>query len=236
MLEVINIKKSYGDKLVLNGINFNLNKGEIVCLLGKNGVGKSTLIKIIIGILKKDSGEIKINNIDINSDEIKYKMSFGYVPDEFNAFDYLTGFEYFNFIINIYKINTGDTNKRLDYLIDLFDIREYINKKIETYSKGTKQKIMIIASILHNPKVLILDEPFNGLDIETIEITKRLFKEFVNQGNIIIFSTHIIEIVKNISNRVIVLNNANISIDLDDKFINENFDNLEDLFLKTIDS
>lgn len=172
MLEVINIKKSYGDKLVLNGINFKLNKGEIVCLLGKNGIGKSTLIKIIIGILKKDSGEIKINNIDINSDEIKYKMSFGYVPDEFNAFDYLTGFEYFNFIINIYKINTGDTNKRLDYLIDLFDIREYINKKIETYSKGTKQKIMIIASILHNPKVLILDEPFNGLDIETIILCK----------------------------------------------------------------
>lgn len=234
MLEVINLKKYYGDKLILNDINFKLNKGEIVCLLGKNGAGKSTLIKTIIGILQKNNGAIKIDGLDIINDEIKYKMSFGYVADEFNNFNYLTATEYFNFIINIYKLNKNTANQKLNYLIDLFNIRQYINNKIETYSKGTKQKVMIIATILHNPKVLILDEPFNGLDIETIEIVKKIFIDFVNKGNLIIFSTHIVEIVKSISNRVIILNECKIELDLNAKGIKENYANLEQMFLKII--
>lgn len=230
MLKIKNLQKSFDNNFILKSINIELNKGEIVCLLGKNGVGKTTLIKIITGILKKDSGEISINNINIDENNLQYKKSFGYVPDDTDFFNHLTGFEYLNFLINIYKLEKENAKNKISNLISQLSLENHIDNKIEHYSKGTKKKLLLIGGIIHNPNMLILDEPFTGLDIEAIQVTKSIFKQFIYENRTVLFSTHIVEIVQNIGDRILIINDGIIKNNLNkNELINID---LEKLLLK----
>lgn len=232
MLVLKDISKRYGNKEILTNINISIPKGKMISLLGKNGMGKSTLIKIITGILFQDKGSSEIDGYNIIDNPIEYKSKFGYVPDDYNIFLNLTGLEYLNFICDIYNIDADFARREIDELSRYLEIEKYLDQKISSYSKGTKQKIMFISSIIHNPELLILDEPFNGLDPISVHNVKNLLKEFVNQGKTVIFSTHILEIAENLSDIVLILHDKNIvaNIKIVD-LLKDKDNNLEKIFL-----
>ena len=231
-MNVKNLTKSYGENIVLKNIDLNIPCGKIVSFLGKNGAGKSTTIKIIIGLLTCDTGVVTINGFNIKENSVEYKTSFGYVPDDYNIFPNLTGFEYLNFLADMYKINNLDRTKRIRYLSKILDMEKYLNSRIGSYSKGMKQKIMIIGALMHNPKVLILDEPFNGLDPESIYVVKSLFHDIVKDNRTIFFSTHILDMAENLSDIVIILDEGKIVFNSEINTIKLSNKSLEDVFLE----
>ncbi|MGV2804773.1 ATP-binding cassette domain-containing protein [Clostridium perfringens] len=234
MLVLENINKSYGNKVILEDINLIIPKGKMVCLLGKNGVGKSTLIKIITGISLQDKGISKISGYSITDNPIDYKLKFGYVSDNYNNFLNLTGLEYLNFICDIYDIEENLAKSNINKLSEYLDIKNDLNQRICKYSKGMKQKIMIIGAIIHMPELLILDEPFNGLDPESVYKVKKILKKFVKEENkTVLFSTHILEVAENLSDIVLILNNKKIISNLDmTKLLKDETFHLEKLFLE----
>lgn len=232
MLTLKEVSKNYGEKDVLNNVNINLPEGKMVCLLGKNGIGKSTLVKIITGILIQDKGTVEIGGYNIIDNPIEYKSKFGYVSDDYNNFLNLTAIEYLNFIADIYDIEQDVAEEKIGELAEYLEIKKDLNQRISTYSKGMKQKIMIIGSIIHSPDILILDEPFNGLDPESVYKVKELLKSLTKKNKTVLFSTHILEIAENLSDIVLILHDKNIVSNLDMKVFSENKNNnLEKIFL-----
>lgn len=232
MINIKNLKKSYGKNIVLKDINLNIPCGKIVSFLGKNGAGKSTTIKIIIGLLTCETGTVTINGLNIKENPIEYKTSFGYVPDDYNIFLNLTGLEYLNFLADMYRINKLDRTNRISYLSKILDMEKYLNSRIESYSKGMKQKVTIMGAIIHNPKVLILDEPFNGLDPESIYVVKNLFHDIVKDNRTIFFSTHILDMAENLSDMVIILDDGKIVFNSEINDIKSSNKSLENIFLE----
>jgi len=229
VLEVQNLTKKFNNNIVLYNINFKVNKGEIVGILGPNGSGKSTLLKIILGIIKPDSGKVSVFNYDSKYDDLKIKEITGYVPEEIKLYEFLTGFEFLKFVAEIRGINDF---QKIENFIKAFEIEDKINDMIATYSLGMKQKISIISALLHKPKLLLLDEPFNGLDPKSAKILKDIIMN-LKQDSIILISSHILEIIQTICDRIILINKGKII--LDDKVENINkkeYKDLEDLFLK----
>lgn len=231
-IKVENLVKSYhaNSTPVLKNVNLEVYEGEIFGFLGRNGVGKSTTIKCITGLHDFDSGTITINGHDIMTDTLEAKRTFGFVPDNHIAYFGMTGREYVDFIASIYG-KVEDYQEYFDYLVDYFEIRNAIDKMIGEYSHGMKQKICLIASIIHRPKVWILDEPLTGLDIM---ITKKLLdkmKEYKNNGNTIFLTSHNIDLVGKICDRVAVVNNGTIMDVVDTKAIGSQ-EEMEELFLK----
>lgn len=205
MIKIDNVTKMYGKKEVLKGVTLTIKDGEIVCLLGKNGAGKSTLLNIITKLSNQTSGNIICNGLNSKSNEIKYKEQIGYVPDSFKGFDFFTGNEYINFLLNIYckSIDTGLIN----YYINLFQLETEINNKISTYSSGTKKKISLIGNLIIDPSILILDEPEQGLDIYIREVLINELRRFVKNKSILI-STHDVSIMENLCDKIAILSNG----------------------------
>lgn len=232
MLVLKEISKNYEEKVVLDNVNITLPKGKMVCLLGKNGVGKSTLIKIITGILFQDKGIAEISGYNIIDNPIEYKSKFGYVSDDYNIFLNLTGLEYLNFIADIYNIEQNLAVNKIAKLTEYLEVKKDLNERMCTYSKGMKQKIMIVAAIIHSPDLLILDEPFNGLDPESVYKVKELLKLLVKENKTVLFSTHILELAENLSDIVLILNDKNIVSNLEmETFSKDKNNNLEKVFL-----
>ncbi|MBE6066888.1 MAG: ABC transporter ATP-binding protein [Clostridium lundense] len=207
MLEVKGIHKSYGKKEVLKNIKLRVEKGEIVCLLGKNGAGKTSLLNIISGVNMSDKGEVLINGYNIVTDSKKAKIHLGYVPDGIDIDNYLTGAEFLEFITDIYKID--NSSKIIKRYIELFEMEEHLNKLISKYSAGTERKIKIISCLIHNPDVIIMDEPTNGLDIDT---RQSLLKEIKNlsKSKAILISTHDESIVEGLCHKVAIIREGEI--------------------------
>lgn len=234
MLKIEHLIKTYpkSDRVAVDDISFELRPGEIFGFLGQNGAGKSTTIKCLTGILPFDSGTIEIGGYDIVKEPIKAKMQMGYVPDNHSVYEKLTGREYVNYVADLYKVPKDIRTERMDRFAKLFRLEYAIDKQIKSYSHGMKQKICIIAALIHEPKLWVLDEPMMGLDPQsTAEIIAHM-REHCAKGNTVFFSSHNLDLVKKLCHRVAIVNEGKL-IDMFDLAGNEeNKANLEERFFR----
>jgi len=205
VIETKNLSKAYGSKYALSNLSIQISEGEIYGLLGPNGSGKSTLMRILAGLSTPTFGTAKVLGFDVVAENLKIKELVGFIPEVPVLYESLTPIEYFDFIASMRKLNKDVVFGRVHELVTAFELNEYLNDFIGSLSFGTKQKIAIIGTLLHNPKLIIMDEVMNGLDPKSARILKDLIKSFSNQGKTVIFSTHILEIVENICDRVTIL-------------------------------
>ena len=213
VIKIDNLYKKYGSKTILNGINLEVYPGQIIGYIGPNGAGKSTTVKIILGLINDYEGQIKIFGNDIKSNPTEYKRRIGYVPEVPELYENLTGYEYLTFLGEIYGLSVEEANRKSEQLFDCFGIKEAYYNRIGSYSKGMKQKLMITACLIHNPDILFLDEPISGLDANSVMVFKELLRNLANEGKTIFYSSHIMEVVEKISDRILLLNNGIISAD-----------------------
>lgn len=207
MIKVENFTKEYTvDKRAVDDISFEARDGEIFGFLGPNGAGKSTTIKSIVGINSKTKGNISINGLTLEDDPIEYKKQFSYVPDNPELFENYSGNEYINFLADIYGVDTETRKERLDYYLGFFDIRDAMNDQISTYSHGMAQRLAIIGALIHDPQVLILDEPMVGLDAKSAYNLKEILRERAKAGKCIMFSTHVMEVAQELCDRIGIIN------------------------------
>ena len=219
ILEIKNLYKSYGTKEVLKGINVTVGKGQIVGLIGKNGIGKSTTIDCVTGSKNYNSGEIYINGTNIESNPIEIKKMFGYISSEPCLYETMTGYEYLSFIASVYGVSPSVFPNKVEELRSNFDLTENdLSVKIKGYSHGMKQKLSLIASLLHDPILWILDEPTVGLDIMVYHYLMKCMLDFVKNGKSILITSHNLDFIGKICNRVDIINNGIIfkSINLDE--------------------
>ncbi len=234
MLKIKNLHYSYGTVKALDDVSLEISEGELVSLVGVNGAGKTTLIKCIIGLLEPDSGTITISNQNVKDNPISFKRMIGYVPEVPFIYKYLTGREYLEFIADVYKLDNAEKNVKIDYFLNLLNLSDKQNNLIETYSYGMIKKISIIGALLSSPELLILDEPLIGLDPESSYKFKQKLATFKNEGHSILFSSHILEVVEKISDRIVIIHKGKIiaSGDLDSlKNKAKKEGNLEEIFL-----
>ena len=234
MLKVSNLTKKYpkSDRYSVHDISFELKPGEIFGFLGQNGAGKSTTIKCLTGIIPFDSGTIEICGHDIVKDPIGAKMQMGYVPDNHSVYEKLTGREYVNYVADIYRVSKEKRTEIYNYYIELFKLQEAQDKQIKSYSHGMKQKICIISTLIHDPKLWVLDEPMIGLDPQAIAEIISIMKQHVAKGNTVFFSSHNLDLVKRLCDRCAVVNRGEMVDFFDLKDNEENKKNLEERFFK----
>lgn len=209
MIEVSELKFSYNKKTeLIKNLNFSVNEGEVCSLLGANGAGKTTIIKLILGLLKQEKGKVSINGLNSNGDNISYKKMIGYVSDAHDIYDSLTAKEFLNFMADAYGVSAYDRNEFYPAMLKRFNMDDVMNNPIKSFSHGMKQKIAIIGSLVHDPYLWILDEPMNGLDVESVSLVKQLISERAKKGKVVIFSSHIMEICEKLSDRIIIIKNG----------------------------
>ena len=205
MIEIKNVMKKYGDKVALKNINFDVNDGDIFAFIGHNGAGKTTLIKAIVGIHDFDEGEILINGKSIKKDPIACKKEMAFIPDNPELYDNMTAAEFINFMCDMYEIDGNTRKANIEKYAKMFDIENNLNDLIGSFSHGMKQKVALIAALSHNPKVLIMDEPFVGLDPIAVHAVKQVMSEMVKDGKIIFYSTHILDVAEKLCSRVAII-------------------------------
>ena len=236
MISIKNVSKSYDKKnRIINNLNLEINDGEIFGFLGPNGAGKSTTIKMITGILDIDEGDILINNKSIIKDPIEAKKSFGYVPDNPDMFLKLKGIEYLNFLADMYDVGLEERKQKIEELTNLFEINDVLNDKIQSYSHGMRQKIVIIGSLLHEPKNWIIDEPMTGLDPKSTYELKQIMKDITQKNHAVFFSTHILDVAEKLCDKIGIINRGKLlfvgTLDEMRKELKEN-KSLEELFME----
>lgn len=213
ILEVRGLYKSFGRQEVLRDINFAVQPGEIIGYIGPNGAGKSTTVKIILGLLDADSGEVLIKGQPINPEDSDYKRMIGYVPESSALYDTLTLREYVNFTGKLYGLSSDLINARATPMLEIMELGDSLDKRLGAFSKGMRQKTLIITSLLHNPDVLFWDEPLNGLDANSVLVIKEIMARLADQGKSIFYSSHIMETVEKLSQRILLLNDGRILAD-----------------------
>ncbi len=204
-LEATSLSKSFGQNKAVDSINLSMKKGEILGLLGPNGSGKSTTMKMILGIIRPDSGRISVEGIDVARDPIAVKKVVGYVPETPQAYEFLTGLEYLDFIADMFGIPHEERKERIAQFLEGLQMKGHENEMIGGYSQGMKQKIAIIAALLHHPKVLVMDEALNGLDPRSAKLVKDLLRNLANEGISVLFSTHVLEIAEALCDQVAIM-------------------------------
>ena len=202
MLKIINLSKSYKNKKAIENISIEVNKGEVFGFIGHNGAGKTTTIKSIVGIHNFEEGDILINSKSIKENPIECKKDIAYIPDNPDIYESLTGIQYLNFIADIFKVSKNEREEKIKYYSEKFEINKALGDLISSYSHGMKQKLAIISALIHSPKVLILDEPFVGLDPKAAHTLKEIMREICNEGSAIFFSTHVLEVAEKICDKI----------------------------------
>lgn len=237
MIEIKNVSKTYnGNIKAIDNLNLKINDGEIVGFIGLNGAGKTTAIKMMTGILVPDTGTITINGYDIVKDSLKAKQIIGYIADNPDMFLKLTGIEFINFIANIYKVPVTLRKKRIKLFGERFGLSDVLDKPMQGYSHGTRQKMMVVAALVHDPAVWILDEPLIGLDPTSAFELKKMMREHADKGNAVFFSTHVLEVAEKLCDRIAIIDKGKIVFvgtlkELKDKY---NKKDLEKLFMEVI--
>ena len=239
MIEVKNFTKAYSNgKIAVDDISFDVRNGEIFGFLGPNGAGKSTTIKSIVGINSITNGSITMGGISMDEDQIAYKKQFSYVPDNPELFDNYSGYEYINFLADIYGIDEKTRKERLDYYLEFFDIRMAMGDQIETYSHGMAQRLALIGALINDPDLLILDEPMVGLDAKSAYNLKNILRQRAKDGKSIFFSTHVMSVAQELCDRIAIINKGKIiALGTFDEIKNQSNhkENLEAVFLELTD-
>lgn len=232
IISIKNLNKFYGEKQVLKDINLDIYPGEIIGYIGPNGAGKSTTVKIILGLIGEYEGKVQIFGEDISTNNPEYKRRIGYIPETGDIYENLTAREYLTFIGELYGIDYERANKKAEKLMDLFQIKQVYDSRISSFSKGMRQKVIIIASLLNDPDILFLDEPLNGVDANSVMVFKEVLDELSKRGKTIFYSSHIMEVVEKLSNRIILLKDGEIIADGNFQELNEKLSkgSLEELF------
>ena len=213
MLAINNYSKAYNkDHFAVSGLSLNVDSGDLFAFIGHNGAGKSTTIKSIVGILPFDDGDILIDGISIKKDPIACKKMIAYIPDNPDIYDSLTGIQYLNFIADIFKVDKTTRKAIIDKYASEFELTNDLNNLISSYSHGMKQKLVIISAFVHSPKLLILDEPFVGLDPKATYLVKKAMVEFCENGGAIFFSTHVLEVAEKLCNKLATIKNGKLLI------------------------
>lgn len=234
MIKIKNVTKEYVEGIkAVDNLSIDINPGEIYGFIGPNGAGKSTTIKMITGITDSTEGEIIINGVS-SQNEKEMKLQFGYVSDTPDMFLKLKGIEYLNFLGTIYNVPKDERKNRIVELADKFELTSALGDKIQTYSHGMRQKIMVMGALLHNPKVWILDEPLTGLDPKSSFTLKEMMKEHASKGNTVFFSTHVLEVAEKLCDRIGIINKGKLVYEGTMEEIKEAYPNLtlEEIFLE----
>lgn len=209
MIVINNLCKSYnGVDYALDNVNLDINDGEVFAFIGHNGAGKTTMIKSLVGILDFDSGDILINNKSIKDDPISCKMDMAYVPDNPDLYENMKAIDFINFVCDMYNTDKSTREKNINKYSRMFDIYDKLNNDISSFSHGMKQKIALIAALSHNPKILIMDEPFVGLDPKAVFDIKEILNNMVRDKKIVFYSTHILDVAEKLCSRVAIIKNG----------------------------
>lgn len=205
MLKIQHLTKVYGTKKAVGDLSLHIQSGEIYGFIGHNGAGKTTTLKSVVGILQFDSGEIYINGKSIKEDPLGCKSDIAYIPDNPDLYDYMSGIKYLNFVADIFGINEKERNERIHKYSDMFEITSDLAQPISAYSHGMKQKLAIISAWIHSPKLIIMDEPFVGLDPKASHLLKEMMREVCDNGGAIFFSTHVLEVAEKLCDKVAII-------------------------------
>ncbi len=236
MIEIQNCTKKYGEFIAVNNLSLNVAESEIFGLLGPNGAGKSTTIKMMVGLIKPDSGTITVGGYDISQDPVNAKRILAYIPEKGYIFEKLTAWEYLTFISGLYNLEEETFRKNATEYLEIFSLSDWKNELIGNFSQGMTQRLLLASSFMRNPRVMILDEPHNGLDPKGIRILKDLLFRLRNEGMTILLSTHIIAIAEQICDKIAIINKGSIAVEgtNDDlkHYAKSNDRTLEDIFLR----
>ena len=209
-IKIINLQKSYGSSLVLKGIDLEVDKGEIIGYIGPNGAGKSTTIKILIGMIPDFSGEVQVLGRNVRDNPLEVKRLIGYVPENAMLYETLSPMEYLRFLGSLYQLPTSHIEQKATELLRLFSLYNQRDDRMTTFSKGMKQKVLLISGMLHNPEVIFLDEPLSGLDANAVILVKEILAQLKHAGKTIFYSSHIMDVVEKISDRIVLINQGTI--------------------------
>ena len=208
MLRIEHLTKTYGSKRAVDDISLHIKAGEICGFVGHNGAGKTTTIKAICGILPFDSGEIYVDGISVKENPLEVKRRIAYLPDNPDLYEFLSGIKYLSFIADVFGVGKAEREERISKFADMFELTPSLAQQISTYSHGMKQKLALISALLHEPKLLLLDEPFVGLDPKASHLLKNEMRELCRRGSAIFFSSHVLEVVEKLCDRVAIIKNG----------------------------
>ena len=205
MLKIDHLTKTYGEKKAVDDLSLHIQPGELYGFIGHNGAGKTTTLKSVVGILQFDSGEITIDGVSVKADPITCKKSIAYIPDNPDLYDFMTGMQYLNFVCDIFGVAADVRQKRIQALAEGFELTADLVQPISSYSHGMKQKLAIISAWVHEPKLVIMDEPFVGLDPKAAHLMKGMMREICDKGGAIFFSTHVLEVAEKLCDKVAII-------------------------------
>lgn len=205
MLEIKNLTKTYGDKKAVDDLSLTINAGEIYGFIGHNGAGKTTTLKAVVGILKFDSGEIFVDGISVKEDPVAVKRKIAYIPDNPDLYEFMSGAAYLNFIADVFGIKEPERTEKIKKCGDIFGLTADLPQPVSAYSHGMKQKLAIISALIHDPKLMVLDEPFVGLDPIAAHSLKEIMREICDNGGAIFFSTHVLEVAEKLCDKVAII-------------------------------
>lgn len=208
MLKIEHLTKTYGEKCAVDDLSLHIAPGEIYGFIGHNGAGKTTTLKAAVGILQFDAGEILIDGRSIKTEPLACKRELAYIPDNPDLYDFMSGIKYLNFVADIFGVSAADRKARIAKYAGLFELTDDLGQPIASYSHGMKQKLAIIAAWLHTPKLILMDEPFVGLDPKASHLLKGMMRELCDQGGAIFFSTHVLEVAEKLCDKVAIIKNG----------------------------
>ena len=208
MIEIKNVTKKYGNKVAVDDVSFTVNDGDIFAFIGHNGAGKTTLIKSIVGIHDFEEGVILIDGKSIKEDPVACKKLMAYVPDNPETYEHMKAIDYINFICDMYEVSKETREKNITKYAKIFEMEDKLNDTIDSYSHGMKQKIVLISALAHDPKILIMDEPFVGLDPKAVFDIKEILNKMVKEKKIVFYSTHILDVAEKLCSRVAIIKNG----------------------------
>lgn len=208
MLKIEHLSKQYGEKRAVDDLSLHIKQGEIFGFIGHNGAGKTTTLKSVVGILKFDSGEIFVDGVSVKDNPKACKEKIAYIPDSPDLYEFMTGTQYLNFVSDIFGVSTEKRKELIGKYADMFEMTANLSQSISSYSHGMKQKLAVISALVHSPKLVIMDEPFVGLDPKAAHILKEIMREICNQGGAIFFSTHVLEVAEKLCDKVAIIKNG----------------------------
>ena len=205
MLKINHFSKTYGDKKAVDDLTLHIHAGEVYGFIGHNGAGKTTTLKSVAGILQFDGGEILVDGVSIKADPLACKKKMAYIPDNPDLYDFMTGIQYLNFVADIFGVPTQERTRRINQLAEAFELTASLSQSIGSYSHGMKQKLAIISAWVHQPELILMDEPFVGLDPKASHILKEMMRDVCSRGGAIFFSTHVLEVAEKLCDKVAII-------------------------------